>query len=264
MRSSISSLPPSLTVATWASGSRISTSASVTMSRARTSPGLGRAQHQRLRLIRVHLERNLLQVQDDVGRVLDHALNRRELVEHAFDLDGGHRGALDRRQQHAPQRVPDRRPEPALERLRVEPAEPIGQGLTLEFEPLGTLKTFPQHDVDLSFRHRGPAPGARLPQTCGTHRRPPAAGLKSCGPAMGTIATDTDSTSHLLETDAPRRAKCRPCSAYFEYSSTMSCSCAGRLICSRVGSDDTRPDSAAGSRRSQSGMPRPFTSSIAC
>ena len=34
---------------------------------------------------------------------------------------------------------------------------------------------------------------------------------------------------------------------YFEYNSTISCSCTGRLICSRVGSEATRPDSAFGS-----------------
>src|SRR5262245_35295982 len=53
-------------------------------------------------------------------------------------------------------------------------------------------------------------------------------------------------------------------SLYFEYNSTMSCSCTGRLICSRVGVDATRPDIVFGSNDSHSGMPRPLTSSIAC
>ena len=60
----------------------------------------------------MQLERDLLEVEDDVGRVLDHALDRRELVEHALDLDRRDRRALDRGQQHAPQGVADRRPEP--------------------------------------------------------------------------------------------------------------------------------------------------------
>jgi hypothetical protein len=68
-----------------ASGSRISTSFA----------RFHRANRDRLRLIRVNLERDLLEVQDDVRRVLDHALNRRELVEHAFDLDRRHGRALD-------------------------------------------------------------------------------------------------------------------------------------------------------------------------
>ena len=71
--------------------------------------------------------------------------NRRELVQHAVDLDRRDRRALDRRQQHAPQRVADGRAEAALERLRVEPPEPIGQRLALELEPLRPLKTFPEH-----------------------------------------------------------------------------------------------------------------------
>src|SRR5205823_10674836 len=52
--------------------------------------------------------------------------------------------------------------------------------------------------------------------------------------------------------------------AYFEYSSTISCSWTGRLICSRVGIELTRPVMEFGSNDSHSGMPRPFTSSIAC
>jgi hypothetical protein len=64
--------------------------------------------------------------------------------------------ALNRGEQHAPQRVADGGAEAALERLRVEPAEPIGERLAFELEPLGSLKTFPEHFV--SFRH-GPADG---------------------------------------------------------------------------------------------------------
>ena len=123
--------------------------------------GLVDAQRQRLGVVDVQLQRNLLQVEDDVGRVLDHAGNRRELVEHAVDLDRGDRRALNRGEQHAPQRVADRRAEAALERLGVEPAEPIGQCLALELEPLGSLKTFPQHDSVLSLT--GPQTGL---QTC--------------------------------------------------------------------------------------------------
>ena len=122
----------------------------------------------------VQLERNLLQVEDDVGRVLDHAGNRRELVQHAVDLDRGDRRAFDRGEQHAAQRVADRGAEAALERLRVEPAEPIGQRLALELEPLGSLKTFPEHCV-VSFRQTGRY-GA--PPDLQFRPPPPAAGLE--------------------------------------------------------------------------------------
>ena len=136
--------------------------------------GLVDAQVERLGGVDVHLQRNLLEVQDDVGRVLDHAGDRRELVEHAVDLHRGHRRALDRREQHAPHRVADRRAEPALERLRVEPAEPVGQRFTLELQPLRPLKTFPEHVAVLPFASRaqhGRAPDLRV------RPPPPAAGL---------------------------------------------------------------------------------------
>ena len=42
-------------------------------------------------------------------------------------------------------RVADGRAESALERLRVEPSEPVGERLAFELEPLGSLKTFPEH-----------------------------------------------------------------------------------------------------------------------
>jgi hypothetical protein len=118
--------------------------------------GLVDLQGQGLDLIGVQLQRNLLEVEDDVGRVLDHARDRRELVQHAVDLDRGDCRAFNRREQHAAQRVADGGAEAALERLRVEPAEPIGERLAFELEPLGSLKTFPEHSD--SFRV-GPADG---------------------------------------------------------------------------------------------------------
>jgi hypothetical protein len=105
------------------------------------------AEVQCLGRVDVHLQRHLLEVQDDVGGVLDHARDRRELVEHAVDLDRGDRRAFNRRQQHAPERIADGGAEAALEGLRVEPTEPIRERLALEFQPLRTLKTFPQHCV---------------------------------------------------------------------------------------------------------------------
>jgi hypothetical protein len=61
-------------------------------------------------------------------------------VQHAVDLDRGDRGTLDGRQQNTAKRVTDRGAEAALERLRVEPSEPVSEGVALEFEPLGTLE----------------------------------------------------------------------------------------------------------------------------
>src|SRR5206468_10610526 len=80
------------------------------------------------------------------------------------------------------QRVADRRAESALERLRVGPAEPIREGFTLELEPLGSLKAFPEHRVVLS--PAGPQTGL---QTC---KRPPTSRRRSvqgCGSAVCEI-----------------------------------------------------------------------------
>ncbi len=41
--------------------------------------------------------------------------------------------------------LPDGGAEAALERLGREPAEPVGEGVALEVEPLGPLETSPQH-----------------------------------------------------------------------------------------------------------------------
>src|SRR5215203_2746739 len=64
----------------------------------------------------------LLQVEDDVGDVLANARQGRELVRDAFDLDRRHGGALERGEQHAAQRVPERVAEAPVERLDGEDA----------------------------------------------------------------------------------------------------------------------------------------------
>src|SRR6476646_8032304 len=139
--------------------------------------GLVDAQVERLRVIDVQLQRNLLEVQDDVGGVFDHTGNRRELVEHAVDLHRRNGGAFNRREQDAPQRVANGGAETALERLRVEAAEPVGECFALEFETLGPLKTFPKHCV-CPFANGRAAPAS---WPAGYVHQQPAPGLKSCG-----------------------------------------------------------------------------------
>ncbi len=63
------------------------------------------------------LERDLLQVQDDIGGVFDDTGDGAEFVIHAFNADRGDGGALDARKEHAAQRVADGGAEAALERL---------------------------------------------------------------------------------------------------------------------------------------------------
>ena len=81
-----------------------------------------------------HLERELLDVEHDVGDVLADPRQAAELVEHAFDADCGDRGALQRREQHAAQAVAQRHAEATLERLGDEHrlAAAVATGLALQ------------------------------------------------------------------------------------------------------------------------------------
>jgi hypothetical protein len=67
--------------------------------------------------VAVHLDGDFLDVQDDVGDIFANAGNRRELVQHAVDLDSRHGRALKRRQEDATQRVAERQAKATLERL---------------------------------------------------------------------------------------------------------------------------------------------------
>src|SRR3954452_6407011 len=106
----------------------------------------GAGDHQRrldLRGVGVHAADDALEVEDDVRHVLGHALDGRELVRDALDPYGGHGGAGQRGQQHAPQRVPERVAEAAVQRLDHElPA--------VLFNRLG------RDSGDLEVEHRGP------------------------------------------------------------------------------------------------------------
>ena len=74
-----------------------------------------------------HLERNLLQVQDDVGGVFDNAGNGTELVRNSFDAHARNGRAFDGAQQHAAQAGADGGSESTLERLCRELTEALGE-----------------------------------------------------------------------------------------------------------------------------------------
>src|SRR5581483_10474283 len=121
------------------------------------------------------LERHLLQVEDDIGRVFNHSGDGLKLVQHAFDFDRGDGRALDRGEQHAPQRIADGGAEAAFEGLRPDAAVLVAERLGVYREALGFLKTFPKnHDCLLrpccsrpagkgvsSYASTGPAPERR-------------------------------------------------------------------------------------------------------
>ena len=92
--------------------------------RGRDRPGaLLREVHLDLGRLAVEPADEVAEVQDDVRDVLADARERRELVGDALDLDGGHRRALQRGEQHAPERVAERVAEAAVERLDRETPE---------------------------------------------------------------------------------------------------------------------------------------------
>ncbi len=86
------------------------------------------------------LERNLFQVQDNIGGVLDYARDRAEFVFHAFDTNRRDGRAFNRAQQHAAQTVADRGAEPALKRLGRKHAIPFRKGLGIGDQTFGFLK----------------------------------------------------------------------------------------------------------------------------
>ena len=73
--------------------------------------------HHALGAFALHLDGDILDVEHDVGHVLAHTRDRRELVQHAVDMDRLHRSALQRGQENAPERIAQRHAEAALERL---------------------------------------------------------------------------------------------------------------------------------------------------
>ena len=76
-----------------------------------------------------HLERNLFQVEDDIGGVFDHAGNGAELMRHAIDTHAGDGGAFNGAKQHTAETGADRGSESAFERLCRELAETLGESL---------------------------------------------------------------------------------------------------------------------------------------
>ena len=86
----------------------------------------------RVGLVVLDLEQRLLEVEDDVGDILDDAGERGELVQRAFDRDVRDRRALQRRQQNPAQRDAERRAEAALERLARELA--VGVAALFDFQ----------------------------------------------------------------------------------------------------------------------------------
>jgi hypothetical protein len=108
-------------------------------------PGALDVDREHLGLVGVEPDRHLLQVEHHVGHVLDHARDRRELVEHALDVDRGDRRALYRRQQTTAHGVADGGGEAPLEGLSEELGIGGRRGLAVNLEALGALEILPVH-----------------------------------------------------------------------------------------------------------------------
>jgi hypothetical protein len=84
-----------------------------------------------------------LDVQNDVGDVLDDARDRADFVLNALDLEARDRASLQAGQQDPAQAIADSHAEAAFERLRVEPAVGVCEGAAVGHEPRGQFQTSP-------------------------------------------------------------------------------------------------------------------------
>ncbi len=97
----------------------------------------------RFRQIGVELDRHLLEVEDDVGGVLDHTGDRREFVQHTFDFYRSDGCSFDRTEQRAAQRVSHGGAPAAFKGLSGETGVLFGQRFEFRREALRLLKTLP-------------------------------------------------------------------------------------------------------------------------
>ena len=120
----------------------------------------------RLLLVGVGLDDDLLDVENDVRHVLDDARDGGELVIGALDADGGDGTAFETGQEDATKAVADGPTVAALERLDEEHPVGIGEGLGNRDDPRGQFHTSPSyaHEVYLQrmperFGREKPRPG---------------------------------------------------------------------------------------------------------
>ncbi len=193
--------------------------------------GLVGAQIERLGAFAGELERNLLEVQDDVGCIFNHAADGLELVEHAFDANGGDRGAFNGAEQGAAQGVADRGAKSALKGLGAELAKCVGERLGIDCQTLRLLKSSPKHIV-FSF----PARHVRRDAFCGGRASSPSVELQ--GQGLRDQGSDHDAVAGAISDSLIPNPYCP---LYLLYSSTINCSLIGRLTSLRLGRASTRP-----------------------
>src|SRR5262249_20850589 len=97
------------------------------------------------RLLAGVLHHQALDVEDDVGDVLDPAGDGGDFVLHALDLDLGNGAALKAGQQDTAQAVADRHAEAALERFGAEFAVGVGKRVAFADHAVGQLQATPSN-----------------------------------------------------------------------------------------------------------------------
>ena len=103
--------------------------------------GLVRFQVDGFGVIDIELERNLLQVHDDICGIFRHVGDRSELVQNTLDLHGSNRSSLDGGQQDPAQRIPNGCAETSFEGLGKKMAVGRTQGFKIADQPLWLLKS---------------------------------------------------------------------------------------------------------------------------
>ena len=100
-----------------------------------------------LGLVGGHGQPNLLEVEDDLGHILNDSRNGGEFVLYTLNPGGDDGRALQGRQEDTPQGIAERCAEPAFQGLAHEPSEHIG-GDRIPFEDFGLHQFGPVAGVD--------------------------------------------------------------------------------------------------------------------
>jgi hypothetical protein len=144
---------------------------------ARGRRDVGRGDRTRTRLAQIHGDRfvllggddQVLEIEDDLRDVLDHARDRGELVQVAVDLDRGHCCTWDGRQERTPDRVAQRVAEAGLERLDGETGAVVADDLFGQGGALCDQHFFflPRTDRYLTVRTSPASDGRGATSACG-------------------------------------------------------------------------------------------------
>ena len=143
-------------------------------------------QNHPLRAVALHLDGDVLDIEHEIRDVLADTGDRGKLMQHAIDMHGDDRGALQRGEQNAAQRVAERQAEAALQRLRHDRREALAVITRDDFELVRLDQFLPvllDHEMHLS-NDADAAAGCHGVGRIGATRTP-ACGLRRDGACAG-------------------------------------------------------------------------------